>query len=343
MDVQNRIYARTMTFCRYDRVVPKLALTFVIATFVVGGIAAQSERSVTVIALGDTRFTDPSNVTATNPIARAVLIARIAAEHPDAVVISGDVPWHGGVVNDYVRFRVETEPWRAARIRVLPALGNHEFSQCESPVCLENWWTAFPELRGQRWYAADISPRVRFLALDTMSGVGSQSEQRVWLERELRTLPDAIDFVVIALHHPPVADFQTRLRVDHNPRPNELTLAEYLKEAARSIRARILVVSGHIHNYERFSQDDIAYIVSGGGGAVPYEVDRTSADLYKGIEFPNYHYVRLTIANGTLKGEMFRLDEPSAPSPHFTLKDTFDLDTRRSTPQTRPVSGTPPR
>jgi hypothetical protein len=41
---------------------------------------------------GDTRFTDPSNVTATNPRARGALIARIADERPDAVVISGDVP-----------------------------------------------------------------------------------------------------------------------------------------------------------------------------------------------------------------------------------------------------------
>ena len=40
-----------------------------------------------MIACGDTRFTDPSNVTATNPRARNALIARIAEERPDAVVI----------------------------------------------------------------------------------------------------------------------------------------------------------------------------------------------------------------------------------------------------------------
>ena len=40
-------------------------------------------------------------------------------------------------------------------------------------------------------------------------------------------------------------------------------------------------------------------------------------------------HVRMTIADGTLKGEMYRLDEPSAPSPHFTLKDTFELTAAR--------------
>ena len=96
-----------------------------------------------------------------------------------------------------------------------------------------------------------------------------------------------------------------------------------------------VVVAGHIHNYERFLQDDIVYLVSGGGGAVPYEVDRTPPDLYKGIDFPNFHYVRMTIGAGRLKGEMYRLDEPAAPMPHFTLKDTFEVSVRGSRPVAR--------
>jgi 3',5'-cyclic AMP phosphodiesterase CpdA len=301
--------------------VPIVAL---VAIMVVSG-RAQSDKPVTVIAYGDTRFTDPTNVTATNPRARAVLIARMADEKPDAIVISGDVPWHGGVADDYAQFRRETAPWRALRIPVIPATGNHEFSQCEPHACLENWWTAFPELRGRRWHAADVGPHVRIVALDTMSPLTAGSEQRQWLEHQVEALPRAVDFLIVALHHPPVADIQTRLRVDHNPRPNELALADYLQATASSHRVRLLVIAGHIHNYERFMQDDVAYLVSGGGGAVPYEVDRTPADLYKGIDFPNYHYIKLTIANGRLRGEMHRLDEPTAPSPHFTVKDTFEL------------------
>jgi len=135
-------------------------------------------------------------------------------------------------------------------------------------------------------------------------------------------------FVLFTLHHPPVADIQTRVHVDHNPRPNELALAEVLKAAAQSSRARFVVTAGHIHNYERFLQDDIVYLVSGGGGAVPYEVDRTPRDQYQGIEFPNYHYVKMTVAGGKLTGEMYRLDEPAAPAAHFTRKDTFELNAR---------------
>ena len=301
--------------------------------FAAASVAAQAPKRVTLIAYGDTRFTDQANVTATNPRARAALIARIADERPDAILVSGDLPWHGGVTDDYAQFRAETKVWRAQSLRLLPALGNHEFSQCLPEACLENWWRAFPELRGKRWYDVEIAGNVRAIALDTMSPLTEGSEQLAWLNETLTRLPQAVEFVLITLHHPPVADVQTRLRLDHNPRPNEIALAEYLKGASRSSRARLIVIAGHIHNYERFLQDDVVYLVSGGGGAVPYEVDRTSPDLYKGIDFPNYHYVKLTVAAGTLKGEMYRLDEPAAPMPHFTMKDTFEVSTR-----SRPVA-----
>jgi len=294
------------------------------------GVRSESARPVTIVAYGDTRFTDPTNTTATSPPARHALVARIADERPDAILISGDLPWHGGTIGDYDVFRRETEVWRTRHLRILPALGNHEFAQCEPVDCVEHWWTTFPELRGQRWYAADVAPEVRVFALDTMSPLLPGSQQRVWLERELTTLPKTVQFVLIALHHPPVADVQTRLRVDHNPRPNEIALRDYLRDVARASRPRFLVVAGHIHNYERFLQDDVAYLVSGGGGAVPYEVDRTEPDLYQTTEFPNYHYVKLTIGDGQLNGQMYRLDDPSAATPVFTVKDTFQLSIRTS-------------
>jgi 3',5'-cyclic AMP phosphodiesterase CpdA len=303
-----------------------------VAVVAASGLFAQPQKEVTVIAYGDTRFTDPSNVTATSPLARAALIARIAEERPDAILISGDLPWHGGEKDDYARFRGETEAWRSRNLRVIPALGNHEFSQCLPDGCLENWWTAFPELRGKRWHVAEIGRNVRVIALDTVSPLTEGSEQLAWLKDTVAGLPPAVEFVIVTLHHPPVADIQTRLRLDHNPRPNEIALAEYLGQASRSSQARFIVVAGHIHNYERFLQDEVVYLVSGGGGAVPYEVDRTPSDLYKGIDFPNYHYVRLSIVAGRLRGEMYRLDEPAAPMPHFTVKDAFEVSARGSRP-----------
>ena len=106
--------------------------------------------------------------------------------------------------------------------------------------------------------------------------------------------------MIVTMHHPPVADVQQHIEVDHNPRPNEMALRDYLSKAALSSHASFLVSAGHIHNYERHVVDGVTYIVSGGGGAPPHYVERAPDDLYKSIVFPNYHYVKLTVEKDRL-------------------------------------------
>jgi hypothetical protein len=52
------------------------------------------------IVYGDTRFTDPTETKASFPGPRRTLVAQIGREKPDAVFITGDVPWHGGNMRD---------------------------------------------------------------------------------------------------------------------------------------------------------------------------------------------------------------------------------------------------
>jgi hypothetical protein len=286
---------------------------------------------IKLIAYGDQRFTDPSNTTATNPAARRLLVEKILSEHPDAVVMSGDVPYRGNVLADYDVFRSETASWRAAGLRIYPALGNHEFARCEPEVCLENWWNAFPEmpqLRNRRWYAAQLGAQIYILSIDSDTSLLPGSPQRAWIEQQIAALPASIRFVVITMHHPPVADVQTTLHVDHNPRPNEISLRDYLAAIAPRSRARFIVVAGHIHNYERFEENGVLYFVSGGGAAQPYEVDRTPSDKYQDKDFPNYHYLRFTLDVNTLKGEMVRLADPAAVNPVWQVRDSFTIKSK---------------
>ena len=121
-----------------------------------------------------------------------------------------------------------------------------------------------------------------------------------------------------------MADIQTVKLVDHNPRANEQSLAAYLGQAAAQSAAQFVLSAGHIHNYERFAQDGVMYLVSGGGGATPYDVDRTASDLYQNTDFPNYHYVRLELREHTLIGEMIRLEDYAASKPaRWQTKDRF--------------------
>ena len=122
-------------------------------------LIAELPARLVLVAYGDMRFTDTAETASSNPAARQALVAKIAAEKPAAIFINGDITWHG-IDSDYAVYRDETRRWRKRHLRVYPALGNHEFSACLPEVCLERWWSAFPELRGRRWYSVAIGTRV---------------------------------------------------------------------------------------------------------------------------------------------------------------------------------------
>ena len=284
-----------------------------------------------VISYGDMRFTDPKETKATNPKVRRWLVSRIAEEKPDVLLLGGDVPLRGGVANDYAVFDSETEPWRAAHIFLSPALGNHELygetqQQCvnDQRPCLENWWHAFPKLRGRRWYSVQIGSRMFVLNLDSNASLLPGGEQAEWMKEQLASLPPSVRFVFFNLHHPPVADMIPEINV--NPtRPNEVALAEFLRTAPQGKRVRFIVIAAHIHNYERFLRNGIVYLVSGGGGAKPGVVQRGVEDFYRDSSYPNYHYVKFVLRENQIEAEMFRLSDPAAPAPNWEVKDRFQV------------------
>ena len=276
------------------------------------------------IVCGDTRFTDPKETSATNPKVRRWLVSKIAEEKPDGVLLTGDVPWRGGVASDYDAYRAETQIWRDAHLFIYPALGNHELYGFERE-CLENWWKAFPELQGRRWYSVGLGDSVYILSLDSNSSLLPGSPQIEWVRSQLDHLPAGVRFVFVILHHPPVVDVQPNGDPSHNGRPNEHALAEFLAQAPAKSRVRFVVAAGHIHNYERFDQDGIVYVVSGGGGAAPRPIVRLPPDLYQDRSFPNYHYLKFVQEGNKLLATMIRLGDPDGAAPRWEEKDHFEV------------------
>jgi hypothetical protein len=86
------------------------------------------------------------------------------------------------------------------------------------------------------------------------------------------------------------------------------------------------VSAGHIHNYERLEKAGVTYLVSGGGGAHPADIDRTADDLYRDRRFPNYHYVRFELRRHRLVAEMIRLEDGDAAKPsRWKVRDRFEV------------------
>ena len=285
--------------------------------------SAELPKQWTLIAYGDMRFTDPADQEVTNPKVRRWLVDRIASEHPDAVLLSGDVPYNGAVENDYEVFRQETTSWRDGKLRIYPAIGNHELhgDEIKRP---KNWWHTFPELNHRRWYSVALG-NAFIVTLDSNLPLTAGSRQAEWMLDQLAHIPAGTQFVFVSIHHPPVADSIAGTH-SHDVRPNERALSLMLENQATKLNAKIIVVAGHIHNYQRFYKNGVVYLVSGGGGAKPYPIERTPADLFKWNGFPNYHYLKFVFDGTSLRATMYRVKDPSSTQPSWEVKDTFTVD-----------------
>ena len=131
-------------------------------------------------------------------------------------------------------------------------------------------------------------------ALDELSG-----PQGTWLKEQFDKVDDDTNFVFLVFHHPPyTSSTDDKVRGGgHSARETEKSLAKWLEGHQQSMRARIIVFNGHVHNYERHEHEGVTYFVTGGGGAHAYPIPRSPDDLYKdnGI---NYHYLLIDV-NGT--------------------------------------------
>ena len=276
-----------------------------------------------LVAYGDMRFTDPTVTSGTNPRVRKWLAARIADEHPQALLLTGDMPYVGSKSSDWQVFQNETSRWRDEKILQLPTIGNHEI-RGDRVVGINNYLANFPAIDKHRYYSALLG-NVEVIALDSMSSSTSTSPQARWFEAQLSHLPQQVDFLFLLYHMPWMADRQSQVFVGL-PSPQALGLRKILEAHLDKLRAKVVVFNGHIHNYERFERRGVEYVITGGGGAEPYPLlFRGSADLYRDPGFPVYHYLTLEVGNHQLHAVMWKVKNPDAETLSVEQKDEFTL------------------
>lgn len=276
----------------------------------------------TFVGYGDIRFTNPANTRDSSPQVRRAEVARIAQEKPAFVIISGDLVLSGSNARDWKVFDAETAPLRHSGIELFASLGNHDVLGGEG-LALSNFFQRFPQLGNRRWYSIRIANTLVFV-LDSTSDDRPGSRQRRWLQGGLDSLPSDVDFVLIALHHPPYTrSIESAYDEGHSARPQELRLASVLEKYQQNMRARIIVLAGHVHNYERYEHGGVTFLVSGGGGATPYMVQRAGDDFYRDPG-PNYHICKFTVDQGELRVQMLKLRLDGA-QPVWAVRDSFLL------------------
>jgi|SRR5271165_1736876 len=258
------------------------------------------------VAYGDSRFHDPKDTDAANPPVRQALVQAIAETSPAFILFTGDIVYNGYDKDDWKVWDSETAVWRANKITVYPAFGNHDLHGDEK-VALANYFQRFPDLKNSRYYsvrAANALLLVLDSSLDELSGPQGQ-----WLTQKLDQIPGDVDFVFLVLHHPPYTSSSDAKKFGggHSGRAKEGELAKMLEARQPNLRARIVVFSGHVHNYERHEHGGVTYFVTGGAGAHAYPIERAAEDPFQSKEV-NYHYLQVEVDRSKLKITMHRLD-----------------------------------
>jgi len=233
---------------------------------------------------------------------RRALVQAVADERPAFIVNAGDVVCHGGREADWQRFCRENQPIFDRGIAYFPAIGNHDLYGGAEALRIRA--AVFPHVGTRRWFAIRFV-QVLIIVLDSnFDDLGAElsGQQDQWLEDQLADAErDAeIRHVLLVCHHPPYTNAQG---LSDSPEVQKHFVARLSPKAD-------VLVSGHVHNYERFEKNGVQYVVSGGGGGPTRDLIQehpTHRDLYQGDRSRPFHYCRFHIQGRALTCEVFML------------------------------------
>jgi hypothetical protein len=274
--------------------------------------AQGSAVPVTFIVYGDDR-TDP---TAHAAIARAML------QVPSAFLVNtGDMVEDGSDADAWQSFFDVEAPLLRDR-PIFAAVGNHELVNDLAGSNFVRYFGFSNPSGPPTLYGTVRFGLVRFFFLNGMHGWDS-GEERDWLARALASADTEPGLVwrIAVVHHGPWSS---------GPHGSNANLLDAGIPELLAAHHADLFLSGHDHIYERGSSDGVKYLVSGGGGAPLYRIDRLQPTSLKAEAA--YHFIEISATpsqvrivarrvDGTVldrcgfaKGEPWDCDPPRAPS-----------------------------
>ena len=253
---------------------------------------------------------------------RAIILAAIAREQPELVLMLGDLVFCGSSASDWREFDALAAPIRHAGIPVLAVPGNHEY-WLSPRVGRRNFQARFPLLEERRWHARSWGP-LRLLLLDSNRRFLSSAlweKQARWYGEEIACAdrdPETRG-VLVLVHHPPYTNSSVTA--------DELHVQRFFVPAFQAARKTLAILSGHVHSYERYERAGKTFLVTGGGGGPRIRLETGSRqrhrdDLFAGPAVRFFHYLMAALTPNGIEVEMRGLRKGEK---HFETMDRFLL------------------
>lgn len=216
------------------------------------------------LALGDTNASKGE----TAKLLRTVLDGSVFGQVPDFSLHLGDMQYYDQVVESYASWFPVMQPLLAAGA-LQPSIGNHEFERTRE---FEDYYVRLfggAGFDGPLEYYRFQSGGVWFFALDSELDMGADSPQGKWLLEKLADAASKPDYrgSIVYFHKP---------WITLSVYPNAPDLRAAFRPAFQRHGVK-LVLQGHVHGYERFDDEGVTYLVSGGGGAALHALDESVA------------------------------------------------------------------
>ncbi|MBI5527973.1 MAG: metallophosphoesterase [Deltaproteobacteria bacterium] len=217
------------------------------------------------------------------------VVDAIITEAPPLLLNSGDLVDTGSDSGQWQTFfDVEKELLRGACL--FPAVGNHELLY-DPTIQQYLKWFYLPQspAGGEKYYSFDYG-NTHFAVLNT-NDLALTTTQKDWLKQDLIAAsgdPD-IEHIFTMMHHGPYS------AGNHGDNYSAKTaIVPVLKQFGVD-----MTFAGHDHSYERGEVDGLRYIVSGGGGAPLYGVDKGPGTI---TSEKTLHYVVFNVNGGRVEG-----------------------------------------
>jgi hypothetical protein len=246
----------------------------------------EEDESVRFISYGDTRGVWDNWINA------GIVADAIEKEQPYFVIHSGDIVNDGRILGQWIDFFDVSNFIHNSTL--YPSLGNHEnYGQ--------PYFKYFLLPNNEHWYSFDSGP-VHFIALDSNYRNSLRLSQLFWLIKDL--ILNNKPYTVVYFHHPPYSSGEH----------GSTKILRWTWGFIFEILNVDIVFNGHDHCYERGKVGSVNYIVTGGGGAPPYDVGSSWWTVYSEKTF---HYC---LINASQEELYFEVKKPDG-----TIFDSFSI------------------